>query len=111
MQGRITIVSDFDISLGNTISATVSNKIEIADLGLTYQHIDQAIEKLAWQGYTDVSDKGQVRVKGELHISHSSTTDNKQNYLISSFQDLTITGLEKKAEALSFGKLDMVNAR
>lgn len=110
LQGSISVDSIFDISISDSVVAKVSNKVEINDLDVAYQHIHHATQNIVWQGDTSLSEDGQITIKGDLSIRQSRTTDNKQDYLISSFGQINLSDFQKNQESISFGELEIEDA-
>ncbi len=107
LQGSISLESEFDVNLADTLSASVSSKIQVDDLKLNYQNISQSVETISWNGSTQYSDNTELSLKGDLQIKNNQTIDNKQNYLISSFDRLLLNGLEKNLKSIHFNQLNI----
>ncbi len=109
LQGNISLESDFDISLAENISAIVENQINIADINVAYKDISQSVKNISWTGQTSFNEKAELLVKGDLQIDKSLTIDHKQNYKISSFDQLTLKALQKGIESINFEQLKINN--
>ncbi len=109
LQGSISLESKFEVKLADSISAKLANHVEINDLDMDYREISQSVQQISWTGNSELSEKGEHRVKGDLTIKNNLTTDRKLNYLISSFEILTINGLETHQGATLLEKLQVKN--
>ncbi|MCK5665964.1 MAG: hypothetical protein KAI17_20890, partial [Thiotrichaceae bacterium] len=65
------------------------------------------VEGISWKGNTQFSEKAELSVKGDLQIINNLTKDKKQNYLITSFDSLSVKDLEKSLESISFKQLNI----
>jgi hypothetical protein len=110
-QGTLSVNSEFNITFSDSVLANTSNEIQVDDFEADYQHINQAIQKLNWQGSTELSAQGEIALKGDLQLVNNRTIDKKQNYLVSSFDRLNINGLEKNLQSINFSQLELAKLR
>ncbi|MCK5664314.1 MAG: DUF748 domain-containing protein, partial [Thiotrichaceae bacterium] len=109
LEGRISLESKFDVSLADSISLKLANNVQINDLDMDYRNISQSVQQISWTGHSELSEDAEHRVKGDLTIKNNLTTDRKLNYLISSFELLTVNGLENSQELTRLNKLQVRN--
>jgi len=107
LEGNISLESEFEVSLADSISARLANTIQVAGLKLDYQDLSQSVDKISWKGNTLFSEKAELLVKGDLQIINNLTKDKKQDYLITSFENLSVKDLEKSLESISFKQLNI----
>lgn len=105
LQGHLSLQSDFELSIDDSVSARVKNQININDIQLTYKNINQTVKSISWNGNTAYNKESEVSVTGDLQIQNSRTTDNKQDYLISSVDKLTLKNLQQTLTATRFDQL------
>jgi hypothetical protein len=109
LQGKLTVSSQFDISMSDHISGQIENNVEIAGLDLQYQHIHQQNEFIQWKGKTELIANSQPLIQGSLQIKNSTTTDSEQKYEVASFSALSLQEFLFKANNITLDKINLQN--
>ncbi len=114
LQAKIDIDVDFNVDLGDALSAQLESSVVIADLSADYQHIQQSLDRLNWRGKTRLSRDGSIVVAGDLTMIGNRTFDRREQYKVAEFDSLAITGINHQAsatriEALALDKLVIVS--
>ena len=107
LQGSVSLDSDFDVKLSPSIQANASTQVSVEKLQIDYQHIRQTIQKVEWQGTTELSEDGALSMMGSLHITNSQTQDTLQNYLVAGFKDLQLTELQYSPDQAQLKQLQI----
>lgn len=109
LKGKVGFDTDFNVTMKQSISAKLSSKFTIDKLAVEYKDISQTIDKVTWAGKTTLADSSDISITGNLQLSGSQSKDTKQNYLISSFEQLSIQELSKNGQSVTFDELNIDN--
>ncbi len=111
LQGKLTVSSQFDVTMADQISGQIENNVEIAGLDLKYQRIHQQNESIQWSGKTELIANSLPLVQGSLRMKSSITTDSEQSYEVASFSALSLQELSFNAGNITLDKIDLENLK
>jgi len=107
LEGNVNVNTEFEVNISETFSATVKKDIEITQLNAVYQHVNLSTDKIIWKGLSQIAEDGHVMVKGDLTIGKTQARDINQDYLIASFDKLSVNELQQNAQSVVLDELEL----